>query len=94
VSVRVTGARAETPMTKGSRQGSDWVDCTAWGPVQRRRVSGWRVGDVVEVRGALRRRVSRGPTGTAMRLEVEVLGGRIVTRAPRPAPTPDPEPDP
>jgi single-strand DNA-binding protein len=83
VTVRVSVARARTPMTKGSRQSSDWVDCIAWGARQRRRVSGWRMGDVVEVEGALRRRVYRHGAGTGMRLEVEVLDGRMVARAVR-----------
>jgi len=81
VTLRVAVPRSPTPMTKGSKQGSDWVDCVAWGSRSRRRVSTWRVGDVVEIHGALRRRFFRGGAGTAMRLEVEVLGGRMVKRA-------------
>ena len=81
LTLRVSVPRSPSPMVKGSKQGSDWVDCVAWGARQRRQVTGWVVGDVVEVRGALRRRFYRGGTGTAMRLEVEVLGGRRVTRA-------------
>ncbi len=79
--LRISVARSPSPMTKGSRQGTDWVDCVAWGARAQRRVSGWRVGDVVEVEGALRRRFYRGSAGTAMRLEVEVLTGRMVKRA-------------
>jgi len=81
VALRISVARTPSPMTKGSKQGSDWVDCVAWGARQRRRVCTWRLGDVVEVRGALRRRFYRGGAGTAMRLEVEVLDGRMVRRA-------------
>jgi single-strand DNA-binding protein len=81
VTLRVAVPRSPSPMTKGSKQASDWVDCVAWGARQRRRLGSWRVGDVVEVEGALRRRFYRGGDGTAMRLEVEVLGGRIVKRA-------------
>jgi single-strand DNA-binding protein len=69
-------------MTKGSKQSADWVDCSAWAAKLRRRALGWRVGDVVEIDGALRRRFYRGAGGTATRLEVELLGGRLVTRAP------------
>ncbi len=83
VSVRVSVSRTATPMTTGSKQGSDWVDCVAWGGLQRRRVTGWRVGDLVEVEGALRRRFHRSGAATAMRLEVEVLTGRLVARAGR-----------
>jgi single-strand DNA-binding protein len=68
-------------MTEGSRQSADWVDCSAWGRKVRRTTSGWRAGDLVEVEGALRRRFYRGASGTATRLEVEVLSGRLVSRA-------------
>ena len=88
--IRISVGRSPTPMAKGSKQGSDWVDCVAWGTRQRRRVSSWRVGDIVEVEGALRRRFYRGGGGTAMPLEVELLAGRMVRRADRrPARDPD-----
>jgi single-strand DNA-binding protein len=83
VTLRVSVPRAPSPMTKGSKQTSDWVDCVAWGARQRRSVATWRVGDVVEVEGAFRRRFYRAGGGTAMRLEVEVLAGRVVRRADR-----------
>lgn len=63
-------------MTRGSKQSVDWVDCVAWGAAARRSVVAWSTGDVVEVRGALRRRFYRGALGTATRLELEVLRGR------------------
>lgn len=83
VSLRLSVPREEsTPMVRGSRQSVDWVDCSAWGARPRRSAARWRVGDVVEVEGALRRRFQRGgDAGTSTRLEVEILGGRIVTRA-------------
>ena len=81
VSLRLSVPRSPSPMTRGSRQGSDWVDCSAWGARARRVASGWRAGDVVEVQGALRRRFTRGAGGTSTRLEVEVLRGRLVARA-------------
>jgi single-strand DNA-binding protein len=81
VSLRLSIPRERSPMTEGSRQTSDWVDCSAWGTRPRRVVSGWGAGDTVEVEGALRRRFTRGDGGTATRLEVEVLRGRLVTRA-------------
>lgn len=83
VSVRVSVPRAVTPMTRGSKQTVDWVDCVAWGAGARRSLSSWSVGEVVEVEGALRRRYFRGPAGTGTRLELEVLRGRRVrTRRP------------
>lgn len=89
VTLRVSVPRSPSPMTKGSKQGSDWVDCVAWGARQRRTASAWRVGDLVEVEGALRRRFYRGGAGPSMRLEVEVLAARMVKRSGR-RPAPDP----
>ena len=73
---RISVARARSPMTAGSRQGVDWVDCAAWGSRARRSVAGWSVGDEVEVTGALRRRFFRAGDGSTTRLEVEVLTAR------------------
>ena len=81
VTLRLSVPREPSPMTEGSRQTADWVDCSAWGRKIRRTVSGWRAGDVVELEGALRRRFYRGASGAATRLEVEVLSGRLVSRA-------------
>lgn len=81
VTLRLSVPRRASPMTEGSRQSADWVDCSAWGGKARRTASGWRAGDVVELEGALRRRFYRGGSGTATRLEVEVLSGRLVSRA-------------
>lgn len=81
VGVRLSVPRDPTPMTRGSRQPVDWVDCSAWGAAQRRTASRWREGDLVEVVGALRRRSSRGPQGFSTRIEVEILGGRVLQRA-------------
>jgi single-strand DNA-binding protein len=81
VTLRLSVGREPTPMTSGSKQTADWVDCSAWGPKTRRTVAAWQAGDVVEVEGALRRRFSRGEAGTSTRLEVEVLSARRVRRA-------------
>ncbi len=83
-SFRIVVPRGATPMTRGSRQKSDWMDCTAWSAAQRRRVASWRAQDLVEVRGALRRRHYRGEAGSGSRVEVEMLDGRRVRRAPSP----------
>ena len=89
VTFRVVLSREKTPMTARSKQASDWVDCVAWGRRVRRGVSTWRVGDVVEVEGALRRRFFRVDGSTSTRVEVEVLSGRIIERAAtRPATSP------
>jgi len=70
-----------SPMTRGSRQVSDWVDCAAWGGGARSKAAAWHVGDEVELRGALRRRFYRTGTGSTTRLEVEMLSGKRLRRA-------------
>ena len=81
VSFRVVIAREATVMTRGSRQKSDWVDCTAWSSSTRRRASAWRTGDVVEVEGSLRRRHYRAANTSGSRVEIEMTGGRRIRRA-------------
>lgn len=80
VSFRVVITREATVMTRGSRQKSDWVDCTAWSSPTRRRAAGWRCGDVVEIEGALRRRHYRVGDTSGSRVEIEMLGGRRIHR--------------
>ncbi|HSE10981.1 MAG TPA: single-stranded DNA-binding protein [Nocardioidaceae bacterium] len=82
VTFRLVIPREQSPMTAKSKQTSDWVDCVAWGGRVRRKVAAWRVDDRVEVEGALRRRFFRSGGGASTRLEVEVLTGRRVERAP------------
>ena len=84
VSFRLVIPRTTTVMTRGSSQRSDWVDCTAWSAAARRRASGWKVGDTVEVVGALRRRHYRAGEVSGSRVEIEMLGGRLVARAEEP----------
>jgi single-strand DNA-binding protein len=81
LTLRISVRREPTPMTQGSKQQSDWVDCSVWSARTRRSAARWRTGDVVEVEGALRRRFYRGGEGTSTRLEVEVLAARLVSRA-------------
>lgn len=80
VTFRVSVPRSATPMTKGSRQTVDWLDCVAWGAGPQRTVSSWSLDDEVEVAGALRRRFYRSGRGTSTRLEVEVLRAKRVAR--------------
>lgn len=75
-----------SPMTRGSRQVSDWVDCVVWGGRARSTATAWHAGDEVELRGALRRRFYRTGTGSATRLEVEMLSGKRLRRADADAP--------
>jgi single-strand DNA-binding protein len=84
VTFRMSVPRARTPMTAGSSQGSDWVDCVAWSARSRRSVAAWEVGDQVALSGALRRRFYRAGDGAGTRLEVEVLGARRARSRDRP----------
>lgn len=79
---RLSVPRGDTPMSRGSKQTTDWVDCVAFGARCRRTVATWQVGDEVSVDGALRRRFYRTAVGASTRLEVEVLKARRVARAP------------
>ena len=79
---RLSVRRQDTPMSRGSRQTTDWVDCVAFAARCRRTVATWQVGDEVSVEGALRRRFYRTGAGASTRLEVEVLRARRVARAP------------
>lgn len=66
--------------TAGRRR-VDAVDCHTWSGRVRRQAQGWRVGDVIELHGALRRRFFRTAAGTQSMTEVEVLSARVVRRA-------------
>lgn len=60
----------------------DTLDCAAWRKGVQRALERARAGDVLEVRGALRRRFWRSPGGgAASRSEVEVVTVRRVRRA-------------
>lgn len=65
----------------GGRRQVDSLECVAWDARVKRSVGAWRVGDTVEVNGALHRRFFRTATGTGSRVEVEVRAGRIIRRA-------------
>ena len=64
-----------------SRARVDTLDCAVFRSDLRRRCAGWAAGDVVEVRGSLRRRFFRAGGGPASRYEVEVLAASRVVRA-------------
>jgi single-strand DNA-binding protein len=64
-----------------ARQSVDALECVAWSARARRSVRSWSVGDVVEVRGALRRRFFRAGGSVASRVEVEMASGRVIRRA-------------
>ena len=84
VSFRLVVDRGATGR-RGSRRGAtgsaaaaraptvDTLDCAAWRKDVQRTLSRAAAGDVLEVRGALRRRFWRTGSGAASRSEVEVL---------------------
>ena len=78
-SFRVVVPRPEDP--GGGRRQVDAVDCCVWSGRVRRSVASWRVDDVVEVSGCVRRRFFRTAQGPASRFEVEVTAGRLIRRA-------------
>lgn len=73
--------RVVVPREEGSRPGVDWVDCSVWSGRLRRSVAAWREGDVIEVKGALRRRFFRVAGSSVSRVEVEASWGRVIRRA-------------
>jgi single-strand DNA-binding protein len=76
---RVIVARPPLP---ASRVTVDALDCVVWTKRPARSVAGWRTGDLVEVKGSLRRRFF-APTGggRVSRCEVEVSSARLIRRA-------------
>jgi single-strand DNA-binding protein len=80
---RVVVDRPPTARSTGPRGATvDTLDCVARGAALRRAAQGWRAGDVLEVRGALRRRFFRTAGGTTgSRYEVEVVRGKRLVRA-------------
>lgn len=78
-SVRLVVDRAGS--VPGSKQKVDTFDCSAWSARTRRTVSLWSAGDVVEVRGAVRRRFFRQGVAASSRVEIEVAEARLIRRA-------------
>lgn len=76
VTFRVAVPRGATVMTRGSTQTVDVLDCVAWAADARRAAGSRQVGDLVDLRGAIRRRFFRGPQGAVSRVELEVLSLR------------------
>ncbi|HEU4675019.1 MAG TPA: single-stranded DNA-binding protein [Motilibacteraceae bacterium] len=67
----------------GGRVVADGLECAAWRAGLRRTIATWKVGDVVQVSGALHRRVRREDGQTTSRYEIEVSAARRVRRANR-----------
>jgi single-strand DNA-binding protein len=70
------------PPASASRATVDTLDCVVWERRPARSVARWRSGDVVEVKGSLRRRFfAPAGGGRASRCEVEVASARLIRRA-------------
>jgi single-strand DNA-binding protein len=70
------------PPSPASRVTVDALDCVVWAKRPARSVSKWQPGDLVEVRGSLRRRFfAPAGGGRVSRCEVEVMSARLIRRA-------------
>ena len=70
------------PSTPASRVTVDALDCVVWSKRPARSVTTWRAGDLVEVKGSLRRRFfSPAGGGRVSRCEIEVATARLIRRA-------------
>jgi single-strand DNA-binding protein len=75
---RVIVGRPPSPV---SRVTVDALDCVVWTRRPARAVAGWRTGDLVEVRGSLRRRFfAPAGGGRVSRCEVEVSSAKLIRR--------------
>ena len=82
VTFRLVVARERTTRGSSARSATvDTIDCAAWTKAAQRSLRTWEPGDIVEVRGALRRRFWRSPHGPSSRSEVEVSTARRAARA-------------
>jgi single-strand DNA-binding protein len=70
------------PPSPASRVTVDALDCVVWSRRPARSVAKWEPGDVVEVKGSLRRRFfAPAGGGRVSRCEVEVASARLIRRA-------------
>lgn len=79
---RGAGSRFTRPGT--TRAAVDAIDCAGWSHQAHDAMAHWQVGDVVEIKGALRRRFFRSGPVVSSKYEVEVSRGRRLAHA-RPA---------
>lgn len=71
VQLRLVVPRSSSSVRVGGGASVDTIDVACWTKALQRRAVRLKPGDLVTVRGALRRRFWRSPTGTASRYEVE-----------------------
>ncbi|MDA2808793.1 single-stranded DNA-binding protein [Nocardiopsis suaedae] len=76
VSWRISVARPPSDLRRGPQ--ADPFTCVSFRPDIREAVRGWRIGDLVQVSGALRRRYRRAARGGGGTVEVEATGVRAL----------------
>lgn len=69
---------ARHPSTRFRGRGVDSITCVSFEEGLHEHLRGWRLGDVVDVRGALRRRTWRGTAGIRSVCEIEATSVRLV----------------
>lgn len=81
---RLVVNRPSSLRRRGDGRGQDYdlIDCTSFSGRVRTAAGRWVVGDVIEVRGALRRRFWRGAGGALQsRCELEAVAARRLAKA-------------
>ncbi len=74
----------EHPGGRSPQDSIDTIRCVAFRPAVQEGIRGWRHGDLIEVRGSLRHRFWRGPTGPRGLYEVEAA--TVIRHRPAEAP--------
>jgi single-strand DNA-binding protein len=82
VTFRISVPRSSSGPGQAQGKRVDSVPCTAWIPRLRRSIATWRIGDLVEVTGAVRCRFFQAGGATRSRVEVEAVTARIIRRSP------------
>src|SRR5262249_55768204 len=67
---------------RSPQDGIDTIRCVSYDPAVQANVHTWSHGDVIEVRGALRHRFWRGPTGPRGLYEVEAASAVLRVHPP------------
>lgn len=77
---RVSIARA--PAQQRPNQSADPITCVSFQQVIEEGTRDWRIGDTVQISGALRRRFWRSPKGAASVVEIEARAVQRISRCP------------
>ncbi|MDA8369334.1 MAG: single-stranded DNA-binding protein [Nocardiopsaceae bacterium] len=80
------------PEEQRPNQPADPITCVSFQASMEEDTRGWRIGDVVQVTGALRRRFWRSQNGSASVIEVEAKAVRRIGRTVSPVRGPDHQP--